>query len=285
MLKASFPMTSLALPATLAPSPARRLLAVARLLGIGALFLLVAVPLVPLQWLILARAPRHRMVLPRFIHRSLVALIGLEIVVHGEPRRAPGTLFVANHLSWADIPLFGALLGTAFVAKSQVRTYPLIGWLASLAGTLFVDRERPGQAPTQAAELRNGLLAGERLMLFPEGTSSAGRTVLPFKSALFAAVDAAADVNIQPVTIGYTALAGRPLADADRERVAWVGDASLLPHALVLLAMTPIRVELVFHPVTRRAAHPDRKALASACWAAVEHGRSWIEQRRLQAAA
>jgi lyso-ornithine lipid O-acyltransferase len=270
-------MTALAAPARLAPSPAQRIAGAARLAGSAALLLLVAVPLVPVQWLILARAPHRSMLLPVLVYRLLVRLIGIEVVIHGTPRREPGALHVANHLSWTDIPLLGARLGTAFVAKSEVRAYPLIGWLAGLAGTLFIERDRTGRAPAQAAELQRALLAGERLMLFPEGTSTDGRSVLPFKSALFAAVDGLPpDAPIQPVTIAYTRLGGRPLADADRERIAWIGDAALLPHAIQLLALAPVRAELVFHPATCRADHADRKALAAACRAAVDEGRRWL---------
>jgi len=162
----------------------RRLIGWLRLIGVLIGLLLIVVTLAPVQMLILRIAPARRRALPFFFHRALLAMLRIRRTMHGAPA-AGGVLFVSNHTSWTDIPLLGAELNGVFVAKSEVSRWPLLGALARLDGVLFVDRERIQQSGGQAAAIADRLHRGDGVILFPEGTTSDGHTMLPFKTSLW----------------------------------------------------------------------------------------------------
>lgn len=229
-----------------------------------ALVLLTGVLLGPtaLARLFLGRAPRW---LTRLWHRGCCAIAGLRIRVHGIPEGGRPTLFVANHVSYLDIVILGSLVDAAFVAKSEVDGWPGIGLIARIGRTVFVRR-----TATESLLQRNALAArldaGENLLLFAEGTSSDGVRVLPFKSALFAAVEgraAGARVKVQPVTLLYSRLrGGLPIDHTLRPLYAWYGDMDLLPHLWAVLGLPGADVEVCFHPPVIAAEFGCRKALA-----------------------
>lgn len=200
--------------------------------------------------------------------RAALGVIGLRRRVVGRPARGPGAQ-VANHAGWLDIWALASASPATFVAKAEVRGWPVVGWVAAQAGTVFVERRRGASAAQQSA-LRERLLAGDTLALFPEGTSTDGRRVLPFKSTLFATFLAPGleAARIQPVTLAYRAPEGERA-----DLYGWWGSMALLPHLMEVLAV-PRRgeVEIVFHEPIPVGAHPDRKALAALCEAAVRDG-------------
>lgn len=178
--------------------------------------------------------------------RGALLILGLRVRVEGRPMRGAGAL-VANHSSWLDILVLNAQAPVVFVAKSEVASWPGIGWLARATGTLFVRREARGEVAAQARTLAERLRAGERIVLFPEGTSTDNRRVLPFKPALLAGLLAPglpAGLAVQPVTLAYDAPAGQ-----DPRFHAWFGGADFAPHALAMLAARrPGGVRVAFHP-------------------------------------
>ncbi len=189
-------------------------------------------------------------------------LLRLRVVVEGEPTEGP-VLFVANHVSWADAPILGGLLPVSFVAKSEIAAWPLIGWLARRAGTVFVERRR-GAVAGQRDALAARLAGGGQVLLFAEGVSADGSVVLPFKPALFAAA-MAEDVPVQPVTIVYETVGDAPVTDANRRRIAWVGEAALLPHLWWVLRRGGADARITIHPPVEPAAFGSRADLASHC--------------------
>jgi 1-acyl-sn-glycerol-3-phosphate acyltransferase len=189
-------------------------------------------------------------------------LLRLRVTVQGEAAQGP-ILFVANHISWADIPILGGLLPASFVAKSEVAGWPLIGWLARRAGTVFVERRR-GAAAGQRDDLAARLATGGSVILFAEGVSAPGDIVQPFKPALFAAA-VETDTPVQPVTIVYKAVGGAPVRDANRLRIAWVGEATLLPHVWWVLRQGGAEACVILHEPVQPAAFASRGELAKAC--------------------
>lgn len=196
-------------------------------------------------------------------------LLGLGLKTLGAPLRGPGAV-VANHSSWLDIFALNARKRIYFVSKAEVSRWPAIGWLARATGTVFITRE-VRDAPAQARLFEARLRAGHRLLFFPEGTSSDGRRVLPFKSTLFEAFftqDLQASLAVQPVSVIYRAPDG-----ADPRFYAWWGDMGFGAHLLrVLAARRQGRVTVLYHPPLKVADYSDRKALAAACEAAVRAG-------------
>jgi lyso-ornithine lipid O-acyltransferase len=214
----------------------------------------------------------HRPVTPhitRFVCVAACHILGLRRITRGRPMRGAGA-YVANHVSWLDIFVLNAGKPLYFVAKSEVAGWPGIGWLARGTGTVFIDRDRR-QAGQQTRLFEDRLRAGHRLLFFPEGTSSDGRRVLPFKTTLFQAFHGARlrDVTrIQPVTLAYRAPVGE-----DARFYGWWGDMALTPAILAVLgARRQGRVEVVYHAPLAVADFPDRKALAARAEAMVRDG-------------
>lgn len=235
----------------------------------AAAILFLALALTPLQLLLMAT--RARAIVPRLFMRLLVPLIGVRLRIHGTRSPVRGTLYVSNHLSWSDIVILGAAIEVAFVAKSEVKGWGPVGWLASIAGTIYVERERRGRSGAQAAAIAERLRAGRPVILFPEGGSSDGRAILPFKSALFSAVEAV-DAPVQPVSLAYTRIGPMAVTRRALPLVVWLGDVPLGGHALGFLKLKPVRAELIFHPPVRATDFADRKAVAAWCHAAVADG-------------
>ncbi len=211
-------------------------------------------------WLVIDR--RSLRARADWLHRlnSRVArIVGVRVEMSGE--RPAGGLVAANHLSYLDIILLSAVARPVFVSKAEVKAWPVFGRCACYGGTLFIDRQRRGAVGPMAGEMRAVLEANLPLVLFPEGTSTGGDTVLPFKASLFAPV---ADVDC-PVTA--CALDYRlPGGDVSEEVCYW-GDHDFAPHLLNLLSKNGISLRIAFG-----RSHPrqgDRKEIARSLHAEV----------------
>ncbi len=249
-------------PARIRRPPPQRRLGPLRT-GLGAVATLAAT--VPLEVLLRTLSLKNRPYIPWVFHRGLARSLGLVIHTHGRPLRRGPVLYVANHLSWVDIPVLGAHIRASFVAKSEVRGWGPVGWLASFAHTVYVARERRQNSAAQKDELAQRLRAGGSIILFPEGTNSDGQSVWPFKSSLFAVVADVPGLRIQPVTLAYTRVNGLPVTRRQLPDLAWVGDTELAPHALAFMKLGTVRADIVFHDPIDPADFPDRKALARHC--------------------
>lgn len=198
----------------------------------------------------------------QFVCRNALRILGIGYNVTGTPVTQGGAV-VANHTSWLDIFVLNAAKRIYFVSKSEVAGWPGIGWLAKATGTVFIERN-PARARQQTALFQARLLAGHRLLFFPEGTSTDGQQVLPFKTTLFQAFFAPELrdlVQVQPVSVVYHAPEG-----LDARFYGWWGDMSFGSHLLSTLA--PARqghVQVTYHAPLAVADFPDRKALSRAC--------------------
>ncbi|MCG3267713.1 1-acyl-sn-glycerol-3-phosphate acyltransferase [Yoonia sp. I 8.24] len=205
----------------------------------------------------------------QWVCRGALFLLGLKFTTIGKPMMGGGAV-VANHASWLDIFALNARKRIYFVAKSEVAGWPGIGWLARATGTLFIRRAR-GAAHDQIAMFKERLAVGHRLLFFPEGTSTDGLQVLPFKSTLFAAFfdsDLRAELAIQPVTVIYHAPDG-----ADPRFYGWWGDMDFGPHLLTTLAAKRQGgVTVIYHPPVQMAAFACRKELAKSLEETVRAG-------------
>lgn len=198
--------------------------------------------------------------------RSAFFLLGMRHMTHGARMNTPGAI-VANHSTWLDIFTLNARKRVYFVSKAEVAGWVGIGWLARATGTVFITRDAR-QARAQKAEFEERLSVGHKLLFFPEGTSSDGQRVLPFKSTLFAAFfsDHLKDlVWVQPVTVAYTAPGGQP-----DTFYGWWGDMDFGPHLLKILAASPQGgVDVFYHDPVKVSEFADRKSLARHCEEAV----------------
>jgi len=213
------------------------------------------------------RAPRlqpagRRELAARFAREMLDDVLQVRLHVRGAPRERTPTLIVANHVSWLDMYVLNAVAGARFVAKSEVRGWPFFGTIATRFDTFFIVRGSYRDAARMRTAVARALGLGERVAVFPEGTTTDGTTVGRFFPALFqAAIDARA--RVQPVALRYRDAHGRPSAAP-----AFVGDTTVLASVRQVLREPALAVEATIGPSLDPAGRT-RRELA-------EHTRSWI---------
>jgi len=211
---------------------------------------------------------------PLVYHRILCVILGIKIQVRGKRSDVTPTLFVCNHVSYLDIVVTGSLVPTSFVAKAEVATWPFFSTLAKAQRTIFIER-RTGKTSASRDEMLRRLNTGDNLMLFPEGTSSDGTRVLPFRSALFGVAQLRRDerpITVQPVAIAYTRLDGIPLGRYWRPLFAWFGDLDLVPHLWQMTCLGETEAVVTFFPPVDIDKLGDRKKLADFCFRQVSLG-------------
>lgn len=246
----------------------------ARAIGRLVLYLCVTLPLMPVQAVLVACRSRFAARLPKAYHALCCRLMGIQIDVRGDVSNVHPTLFVSNHLSYLDIPVLAAIVETSFIAKREVATWPLFGWLAKLQRSVFVDRRASG-VHNERDDVAARLDAGDSLVLFAEATSSDGTRLKPFKSALFGVAQNEVNgrsVVVQPVTIAYTHLDEMPLGRAWRPLVTWYGEMEMLSHGWRLLGLGRLTATVIFHPPVSYAMFGTRKALAAHCERVIARG-------------
>jgi len=213
----------------------------------------------------------------RIYWRTMCFIIGMRVRVVGERGAVPRTLYLANHSSWLDILVLGGALEAPFVSKAEIGQWPLVGLVARLGRTVFVSRSRR-RTGDEAREMRERLLAGDSLILFPEGTSSDGSRVLPFRSSFLAVAEAAE--AIRPVSVVYDRLGGLPACRRDRPLFAWYGNMEIAPHVWRLVRHAGLRATVLLHDPVSPGAIPSRKALSAAVEGTVAEGASALRQNR-----
>jgi 1-acyl-sn-glycerol-3-phosphate acyltransferase len=251
--------------------------------GAFRLFAYLLLTLLLLPFHLLALAVRARPVvrwLPVAYHRMVCVILGIKVKVNGRRSTVMPTLFVCNHVSYLDIEVLGGRIPGCFVAKAEVATWPFFSTLAKAQRTIFVDR-RSAKTNNSRDEMLRRLDTGDNLMLFPEGTSSDGTRVLPFRSALFATAQLRRDdkpILVQPVAISYTRLDGIPLGRYWRPLFAWFGDLDLVPHLWQMVCLGDTEAVVTFFPPVDIDRLGDRKKLAEYCfqqvWAGVQAANS-----------
>lgn len=228
-----------------------------------ALMLLWSAPLVAIQMTIL---PFHKgkmaYTVPRFWHKGICFFLGLKTEIRGTPVHDSQLIYISNHLSYLDIPAIGSYLKASFIAKEDIAHWPVIGFLSKVQQTAFISR-----SSTKAKKVANALdemvRQGKSLILFPEGTSSTGLSVLPFKSSLFSLAQPKdmAPIAIQPFILELVDVNGQVITPETRDYYAWYGDMDFAPHIWVFLKNRGATVRMTFLDVIVPQAGQDRKEL------------------------
>jgi 1-acyl-sn-glycerol-3-phosphate acyltransferase len=231
----------------------------------------------PIQLVLVALPGRASIRFARFYWRTFAWMIGMRIQVVGEPARDRPVLFVSNHCSWLDVVVLGGALEASFVAKKEVAQWPVVRTIARLGRTVFVSRSRT-RTKGEAGAIRDRLAAGDSIILFPEGTTSDGGRVMPFRSAFLSVADGARVV--QPVSVVFDRLGGLPTCRRDRPLFAWYGDMDLGTHVWRLARRPNARATVVLHEPFDPAGYPDRKSLTAACADVVAEGCAALRQNR-----
>lgn len=198
---------------------------------------------------------------PRVFLAGIGLVAGLHVRVEGKP--AKGALLLANHVSWLDIPALSHASGSAFVAHDGLSTFPLLKWLCEMNDTVFIARHRRGSVSDQVEQIRAAMAETGCLTLFPEGTTSVGTGLLPFKSSLLSALEPLpSGLAVQPVLLAYE----------DVPDISWVGDEHGLDNFKRILArLRPVRLTIRFLPPLAGEELADRKTVALAAQTAIAH--------------
>ena len=192
-------------------------------------------------------------------------------------------LVVANHISWLDIFLVHAVLPATFIAKSEIRSWPLAGLLVQASGTIFVERGNRHAVRTLIKEAMTRLDLGERVIFFPEGTTSRGENVLKFHTSLFGLAEQRPDIAVVPMTLFYSRQTGHgqgqghaliqanaSVADA-MNQVAYVDDMSLVGSMIQIMGRPGLQADAFIHQAIEPQGMP-RQQLAELCYVAVREG-------------
>jgi 1-acyl-sn-glycerol-3-phosphate acyltransferase len=242
-----------------------------RVTAIALAILALTLVLLPFQLIGIAFDLRLQRSIPHLYHRVLCALIGVRIREIGARSTASPALILSNHVSWLDICVITALAPVVFVAKREVAAWPVFGWLAKLQRTIFINRQARHQTGAATREIAGRLLGGDAVVLFAEGTSSDGIRVLPFRSSLVGAVHHAlgnsthhTEITVQPMSLAYVGFGGVPMGRGLRERVAWYGDADLIPHLVHVLSSGAVDVTVSWGEAVAYDMSADRKVITRA---------------------
>lgn len=202
---------------------------------------------------------------PMFLHKVYCKILGIKVEVRGTLTTLKPAFFVSNHASYLDIIIVGSLVEGCFIAKKEIESWPVFGYMTKLQRSIFVDRKR-SQAGIQKNEILERLQKGDSLILFPEGTSSDGNRVLPFKSSLFSFAQTLPHLPIQPISITYATLNGIPIGRMWRPFFAWYGDMTLLPHLWNMMGLGKTKVIVEFLPPLKKEIEgASRKAISTLC--------------------
>ena len=199
--------------------------------------------------------------LPVLFHKMLLWLLSVEVEIVGETDQSKkSNLFISNHLSYLDIPILGSKFPIRFVAKSEVESWPIFGFLAKKGRSIFIRRNKTDSF-NQKNKLLDILSSGDKVFIFPEGTTSDGNRVLEFKSSSFSSVENQ-NFKIQPIVILYSDLNGIPINRWLRPMIAWYGNMDLAPHLSKLVGLSSIKAKLIYLEPVNTENFENRKDLS-----------------------
>ena len=236
------------------------------------IFLLLTVALLPFQFIIVFFIKNYAYIIPYFYHKICLRIFGIKIKTFGKVSINFPILLISNHASYLDIIILGSLFKTSFIAKKEISKWPLLGILAKLQNTIFIDR-RVSSLKNQENQIIKHLNEKKNLVIFPEGTSSDGNRVLPFKSSLFNIFEKNLNskILVQTITIVYKKINGIPMNRIERKNITWHSNMDLIPNIFNVLKKLSIEVEVIFNDEFLPSKKYDRKKLALHCWEKINY--------------
>ena len=236
------------------------------------IYLLLTLALLPFQFIIVFFIKNYAYIIPYFYHKVCLRIFGIKIKTFGKVSINSPILLISNHASYLDIIILGSLFKTSFIAKKEISKWPLLGILAKLQNTIFIDR-RISSLKKQENQIIKHLNEKKNLVIFPEGTSSDGNRVLPFKSSLFNIFEKNLNskILVQTITIVYKKINGIPMNRIERKNITWHSNMDLIPNIFNVLKKLSIEVEVIFNDEFLPSKEYDRKKLALHCWEKINY--------------
>ena len=210
--------------------------------------------------------------------QCLAAVLGLKIQASGERPYRRGLFIACNHCSYTDVLVIGSIMPAVFVAKAEVISWPVFGWLAKIGGTIFVNREAQRSTLLAVREAEEILAHSVNVVIFPEGTTDNGTQVDRFKSSFFR-IPVTARLPVLPVSICYTSVDGKPPRTTPANEMAW-HNMPLFPHFLNLLSKKRIDVRVHFNEaIDGNMPVLDRKKLADIAHQRITEGFRMLQEK------
>ena len=236
------------------------------------IYLLLTLALLPFQFIIVFFIKNYAYIIPYFYHKICLRIFGIKIKTFGKVSINSPILLISNHASYLDIIILGSLFKTSFIAKKEISKWPLLGILAKLQNTIFIDR-RVSSLKNQENQIIKHLNEKKNLVIFPEGTSSDGNRVLPFKSSLFNIFEKNLNskILVQTITIVYKKINGIPMNRIERKNITWHSNMDLIPNIFNVLKKLSIEAEVIFNDEFLPSKEYDRKKLALHCWEKINY--------------
>ncbi len=194
-----------------------------------------------------------------------IAVLGFRLMVSGlEKVKAGSSLVVSNHVSYTDIFLISSLCPSLFITSVEVQRTFFLGAITTLGGSIFVERRSRTRLADDIDKTANAIQSGQRVVLFPEGTTGNGDVILPFKASLFAVAEKG-DVAVQPVCIKYSRINGEKIDKTNRDRLYYYGEIEFFPHFFMLPFIGSVEVELTFLDPVPQGSGLSRKDISKLC--------------------
>lgn len=241
---------------------------------ISSLIFLIILFCVRIVFLFSSRNPQRTLShLSTFWATVMIWILDITVTADEEIRDLKNTpfLIVSNHQSYLDVIVIASMVSTLFVAKKDVQSWPLLGWLASLGGTLYIDRKAFRGAKKSMMEIEKALMNGQNVLIFPEGTSSNGELVFPFRPSLFNAAYRA-KCEVLPISVNYKMINGEKFNISNRDLVCWYGNMTFIKHFLNMLEITSCKVSISYHQPINSTLHQSPQELSFSAYNAVNIG-------------
>lgn len=223
--------------------------------------------------------------LTKMFNRFLRLIFRIKIIIEGERSalKERGSFIVSNHLSYLDGIVLGSIFPVIYTSKSEVRHWPLLGWMTEAGGTIFIDRKRKTRSVDYIQEATQMLKRKINVIVFPEGTSTNGAKLLPFQSIHFQA-PLNSRCPILPIAINYTKINQEDVGLENRDRVCWHGQVKFPEHLLGVLNLESIEAKIVIYPKVDLASLSgsdySRKELSEALYKIIERNYPLFERRQ-----
>ena len=202
----------------------------------------------PIQYVLIKIKLRQRIYIPIIFHKVLLKILGIKVKMIGKKTSIRPLILAGNHTSYIDIIILGSIMPICFIAKQEIKSWFLFGFLAKMQNTIFIKRKN-FKTLENIENINKGLDSKSAVVLFPEGTTNSGKKILNFKSSLFNLFENNNTLRLQNFSLCYTHVNNMPIDNRIRPQVSWYGDMNIVNHLLNFLKLSSVNATIVLHPV------------------------------------
>ena len=239
------------------------------LLKVFLIFLIILV-LGPVQYILVKIKLGQRIYIPIIFHKALLKILGIKVKLIGKKTSIRPLILAGNHTSYIDIIILGSIMPICFIAKQEIKSWFLFGFLAKMQNTIFIKRKNL-KALENIKNINKDLDSKSAIVLFPEGTTNSGKKILNFKSSLFNLFEGNNTLRLQNFSLCYTHVNDMPIDNRTRPQISWYGDMNIISHLSNFLKLSSVNATVVLHPVMSPEGL-DRKTISLASFQQVKEG-------------